>query len=44
MSNKNYISMEGDTNIVSEPSKKTPAKPPGAKDATIVELMAELKN
>ena len=35
--------MEGDTNIVSEPSKKNPVKPPGAKDATIVELMARIE-
>ena len=35
--------MDGDTNIISEPSKKTPAKPPGTKDATIVELMARIE-
>ena len=35
--------MEGDTNIVSEPSKKSPAKPPGAKDASIAELIARIE-
>ena len=35
--------MDGDTNIISEPSKKTLAKPPGAKDATIVELLARIE-
>ena len=35
--------MEGDTNIVSEPSKKNPVKPPGVTDTTIAELMARIK-